>query len=206
LENATYYDILGVPEDASQEEIREAYRKLAFRWHPDRHGGDPWAEERFKQIAAAYSVLRDPQSRAEYDARLRSPEPEEREPSPEERMNVEVAVFLFFREMYKYAFALLLMKVPLRKIAGLLVEEGCPPNVAVDIVKSVEKAYDKLVMNIFLKKLAWAGAWMAVGSGIAWWIHSSTPHWRHPSYTFPTILIVVGGLQLFRALAFLFGS
>jgi curved DNA-binding protein CbpA len=63
-----YYAILEVGEGATREEIRRAYRALAKRHHPDRHQGDRTAEMRFKQIAAAYSVLNDPEMRSKYDA------------------------------------------------------------------------------------------------------------------------------------------
>lgn len=62
-----YYEILGIPRTATQEEIKRAYRKLAFKYHPDRNPGDKEAEERFKEIAEAYDVLRDPEKRAIYD-------------------------------------------------------------------------------------------------------------------------------------------
>lgn len=62
-----YYDILGVPENADEETIKKAYRELAKKYHPDRHRGDKAAEEKFKDIAEAYSVLSDPQKRAQYD-------------------------------------------------------------------------------------------------------------------------------------------
>jgi curved DNA-binding protein len=62
-----FYQILGVPRQASQEEIQQAYRKLARAHHPDVNP-DPAAEERFKNISAAYDVLSDPQTRRRYDA------------------------------------------------------------------------------------------------------------------------------------------
>jgi len=62
-----YYAILGVSPEASAEEIKRAFRKLALETHPDRNPGDPAAEERFKKINEAYGVLSDPQKRAEYD-------------------------------------------------------------------------------------------------------------------------------------------
>lgn len=62
-----YYAVLGVPPEASSEEIKRAFRKLALETHPDRNPGDPAAEERFKKINEAYGVLSDPQKRAEYD-------------------------------------------------------------------------------------------------------------------------------------------
>ncbi|MFE2845961.1 DnaJ C-terminal domain-containing protein [Streptomyces scopuliridis] len=61
-----YYEVLGVPRSASQEEIQQAYRKLARRHHPDVNK-DPEAEERFKDVNDAYNVLADPATRARYD-------------------------------------------------------------------------------------------------------------------------------------------
>ncbi|HEY2142612.1 MAG TPA: DnaJ C-terminal domain-containing protein [Solirubrobacteraceae bacterium] len=61
-----YYEALGVPGDASAEDIRRAYRKLARKYHPDVNK-EPGAEDRFKQISEAYEVLRDPDKRARYD-------------------------------------------------------------------------------------------------------------------------------------------
>lgn len=61
------YEVLGVRRDASQEEIQQAYRKLARTYHPDLNK-DPGAEERFKDISEAYSVLSDPDTRKRYDA------------------------------------------------------------------------------------------------------------------------------------------
>jgi len=61
-----YYDILGVPKNASSEEIKRAYRKLALEWHPDRNKSAE-AEERFKEINEAYEVLSDPKKRQTYD-------------------------------------------------------------------------------------------------------------------------------------------
>jgi curved DNA-binding protein len=62
-----FYEILGVPRSASQDEIQQAYRKLARAYHPDVNS-DPVAEDRFKDIAEAYAVLSDPQTRRRYDA------------------------------------------------------------------------------------------------------------------------------------------
>ncbi len=62
-----YYEVLGVARDASEEEIKKAYRKQAFEFHPDRNPGDAEAEDRFKEAAEAYEVLRDAQKRARYD-------------------------------------------------------------------------------------------------------------------------------------------
>lgn len=62
------YKILGVDKKASPEEVKKAYRKLARTHHPDRNNGDASAEERFKEIQQAYSILSDPEKRKQYDA------------------------------------------------------------------------------------------------------------------------------------------
>ncbi|OPL13986.1 MAG: molecular chaperone DnaJ [delta proteobacterium MLS_D] len=62
-----YYEILGIDRNASDEQIKKNYRKLALKFHPDRNPGDRQAEERFKEAAEAYEVLRDPEKRALYD-------------------------------------------------------------------------------------------------------------------------------------------
>ncbi len=61
------YAVLGVSKTASADEIKKAYRDAAFRYHPDRNAGDAAAEEKFKQINAAYAVLSDSAKRREYD-------------------------------------------------------------------------------------------------------------------------------------------
>lgn len=63
-----YYEILGVGKDATQDEIRRAFRKLAKKYHPDANPGDSSAEAKFKEINEAYDVLSDPDKRANYDA------------------------------------------------------------------------------------------------------------------------------------------
>ena len=62
-----YYADLGVSKDATADEIKKAYRKLAFKYHPDQNPGDKVAEEKFKKITAAYDVLGDEEKRRQYD-------------------------------------------------------------------------------------------------------------------------------------------
>src|SRR2546425_11230627 len=62
-----FYVVLGVQRDASEADIKKAYRRLAMECHPDRNNGDKSAEEKFKLVSEAYEVLRDPEKRAGYD-------------------------------------------------------------------------------------------------------------------------------------------
>ena len=62
-----YYEILGVKNDASADDIKKAYRKLAMKFHPDQNKDNPEAEEKFKEINEAYDILKDEQKRAAFD-------------------------------------------------------------------------------------------------------------------------------------------
>ncbi len=79
----TYYQILSIPETASQREIKSAFRKLSLRYHPDRNNGDKTAEARFREVLDAYKILCDPDKKARYDRQLfyqRQPPPPRPQP------------------------------------------------------------------------------------------------------------------------------
>src|SRR5947199_8758222 len=62
-----YYETIGVPREAKEDEIRKSYRKLARKYHPDLNPGDKSAEDRFKSVQEAYDILSDPKKRQMYD-------------------------------------------------------------------------------------------------------------------------------------------
>src|SRR5688500_20060181 len=66
-EKRDYYEVLGIAREASLDDIKKAYRKLAVKYHPDKNPGDKDAEEKFKEAAEAYGVLSDEEKRARYD-------------------------------------------------------------------------------------------------------------------------------------------
>lgn len=73
MQNATdLYKLLGLPNEATQDDIRKAHRELVRKHHPDANPGDPSSEERFKEVQRAYEILSDPEKRREYDERLRA--------------------------------------------------------------------------------------------------------------------------------------
>ena len=74
-----YYSLLGLKRGASAEEVKRAYRKAVFRYHPDRNPGDDEAAGKFKQVLDAYEVLSDNKKRANYDDVTHSGETEEEE-------------------------------------------------------------------------------------------------------------------------------
>ena len=67
MAKADYYNLLGVSRDASEQELKRAYKKLAMKYHPDRNQGDKSAEKKFKEVSEAYEVLSDQNKRQAYD-------------------------------------------------------------------------------------------------------------------------------------------
>ena len=101
-----YYEILGVARDVSDEDLKKAYRKLVLQYHPDRNPGDKTAEEKIREINAAYEVVGDPEKRRAYD-RLRFGD-EVRDERPDPGVILEQMEHKLFDEGRKELFALLI--------------------------------------------------------------------------------------------------
>jgi molecular chaperone DnaJ len=101
-----FYDILGVPRDVSDEDLKKAYRKLVLKYHPDRNPGDKTAEEKIREINAAYEVVGDPEKRRTYD-RLRFGD-EVRAETPDPDVILQQMEEKLFDEGRKELFALLI--------------------------------------------------------------------------------------------------
>ena len=99
-----YYEILGVLRDVSDEDLKKAYRKLVLQYHPDRNPGDKTAEEKIREINAAYEVVGDPEKRRAYD-RLRFGD-EIRDETPDPGVILEQMEQKLFDEGRKELFAL----------------------------------------------------------------------------------------------------
>jgi hypothetical protein len=65
-----FYDTLGIPREASESDIKSAYRKLAMKYHPDRNQGDASAEQKFKDVSQAYEILKDPKKKNKHTISL----------------------------------------------------------------------------------------------------------------------------------------
>ncbi len=127
----TYYEVLGVPRDASAADIREAYRALAMRWHPDRNP-DPEALERFKLINVAYQTLSDPETRRRHDARMDS----KGAWTPDEGLSDQQAYQIFLEAMLDLGHELAQRGHDQGFILRILTNEGCPPDIAAAVARS----------------------------------------------------------------------
>lgn len=160
-----YYKTLELEHSASSDEIKANYRRLAMRWHPDRNQGSAEAEEKFKRISEAYSVLSDESKRRDYDAYSSSAAfgsaaygdsayGTSASSFGEGRASdgygngfaggfrpftAEQAAYMFMNEMYSLAMELTMQNVGWQDIAAELVRRGCPDDVANEIAKKIEE-------------------------------------------------------------------
>jgi len=139
------YGALELDRTATPDAIKSNYRRLAMKWHPDRNGGSAEAEEKFKRISEAYSVLSDEGKRAQYDAALDGGQGDRARSAFEGgfwggfgSFSRERAANMFMNEMYMLAVELTMQNVGWRDIAAELERRGCPAQVAADIARKIE--------------------------------------------------------------------
>ncbi len=97
-----HYETLGIRPGSSTEEIKKAYRKKAFELHPDKNQGDAKKEEAFKSVNEAYSILGDPEKRAEYDFKFRQHDPKPKAPIEYEEPGLDIEVDLLITLLESY--------------------------------------------------------------------------------------------------------
>lgn len=131
---ANHYQVLGIEQDATAAQIKDAYRRAAMRWHPDRNRDNVnEAERRFKEVGAAYAVLSDPERRRHYDDLLSQAE---REPD-DGGFDAEAAAEMFMREMVEMATAMAATGYNKDVLFGALLSQGVPESIASDLAARV---------------------------------------------------------------------
>lgn len=152
MNEKTHYEVLGIAEDASAKEVVTAYRRLAMKWHPDRHDGDSDAQERFKDIGVAFRVLKDPALRAAYDEALAQSRQAQSQQanaraseartsredtggfkqtwSQDSAQEQDEAQQTFFTEMLEIALGLAAREFGEDEIRNALIALGCPESMA----------------------------------------------------------------------------
>ncbi len=140
----SYYDILGVSPNATLDEIKRAYRKLAFLYHPDKNPGDRVAEQKFKKINEAYSILSEENERKKYDAKLFEKRNNFNNFNYNNTYNntsnysSEQAFKDFMKAMFAYAEDLAFLNMNAIEIQQLLEKQGCPTYISKIIAERAE--------------------------------------------------------------------
>jgi DnaJ-domain-containing protein 1 len=147
----TYYEILGVPKEATSEQIKNAYRNLAFKYHPDKNPNNKSAEDKFKAINEAYFVLSDEVRRNNYDQNIN------KENTKKENYSTDDALYQFMNTMYAYATEMTMNNIKSKDIAEFLISKGCPNYIAQSIAISIESQRKSMIRKeasrLFLKSI-----------------------------------------------------
>jgi len=196
---ANYYELLEISPDSDPGQIRVAYRKQAMRWHPDKNPGDKQAEERFKRITEAYSVLSDPGSRMKYDQSLRENQADAAFHG--QRMDPADAAEIFFQEMIGLAYELTMQNVRWSEIAAALRQRGCPEAIANTIARGVEIQRKAAIRKSAGRAFLWALGSIILGLIITAISYSTSA--SGGTYIVTIGLFLYGGANVCRALYFL---
>lgn len=136
-----YYEVLGLSKNSTMDQIKSAYRTLAFKYHPDKNPNDENAENMFKDINEAYSILSDENKRRDYDSNLKTDYSKGNDYSSSD------AMYQFLNTMYAYASEMTMNNISSRDIAKFLRDKGCPDTIAQSIAVSLEKQRKAMVRN-----------------------------------------------------------
>lgn len=123
-----YYELLDIDKNASREEIKKAYRILAKKWHPDLNQADPSAEEMFRKITEAYSVLSNPQLRQDYDSMLDNHADQESDSNSQEE----------FEKLFQYAVSMLIQGRNKAQVMSELINYGLAQETATYIINTAQ--------------------------------------------------------------------
>lgn len=131
---ATHYQVLGIEPSATTSQIKDAYRRAAMRWHPDRNRDNiAEAERRFKEVGAAYAVLSDPRRRQHYDEQVSQAQSE----TDDSGFDASAAAEMFMREMVEMATAMAATGYNKDILFGALLSKGVPESIARELAASV---------------------------------------------------------------------
>lgn len=168
-----YYQILEIPHAAQADEIKKAYRKQAFKWHPDHNNGSKESNERFKKIAQAYEVLSNPLKRRLYDQDLGMGKEGATHTRQEDTVDTDQAASIFMQEMMQFAAELTFKNTHWKDIAEELEKKGCPSDIAKMIAKEVEGHRKKTIRNEAKSLLLRGMGLLIIGMGVTWFSYSS---------------------------------
>jgi hypothetical protein len=195
----TYYDVLEIGARASPQEIKQAYRRQALRWHPDKNQGSRESHERFKRIAEAYAVLSDPALRGQYDAATAAGNAWQGAASA--AVDAETAAALFLQEMWMLAWELTFQNVSWADIVPELVTRGCPKSIAQTIAREAEQSRKEAVRRAASRAFVQALLWFAAGAVVTGATYAAAK--PGGAYCVTTGLFPFGGINMLRALYYL---
>ncbi|WP_336775314.1 J domain-containing protein [Paenibacillus sp. MMO-58] len=187
--NNTLYQILEIDSKASDKQIKEAYRKLAMKWHPDKHPDNTVvATAHFKRINNAYSVLSDSTTRVQYDQTLFNQSRTDYSETYKNQSNpadghssasastgeTEDPFDVYLEQLYSHAFDLAFSHNKNRAhIISILLSKGCPQHIAKTIAKLSVKKRRQIVSKAAVKPLIKSIIGFGIGGGITYFTYSA---------------------------------